>query len=79
MLTVVMIFGVKPAQTGADIASSRGSAASSTPAIVIAVTTMEDELNIDGDCCLREAAQAANTDTAVYCPGQGCSSVQNSF
>jgi CSLREA domain-containing protein len=36
----------------------------------IMVTTVEDELNADGDCSLREAIQAANTDTAVdACPG----------
>src|SRR5690606_3343508 len=29
------------------------------------VTTFEDELNTDGDCSLREALQAAATDTAV--------------
>ncbi|MGH7287540.1 MAG: choice-of-anchor Q domain-containing protein [Myxococcota bacterium] len=29
------------------------------------VTTFEDELNSDGDCSLREAIQAANTDAAV--------------
>ncbi len=31
----------------------------------ITVTTTEDELNADGDCSLREAIVAANTDTAV--------------
>ncbi|HEY8491420.1 MAG TPA: CSLREA domain-containing protein, partial [Dehalococcoidia bacterium] len=31
----------------------------------IAVTTTADELNSDGDCSLREAIQAANTDTDV--------------
>jgi CSLREA domain-containing protein len=33
------------------------------------VTTTDDELNNDGDCALREAIEAANTDTAVdACP-----------
>ncbi|MBV7339336.1 CSLREA domain-containing protein [Chloroflexi bacterium TSY] len=32
---------------------------------VIAVNTLEDELNNDGDCSLREAIQAANTDSIV--------------
>ncbi len=32
---------------------------------IIAVTTFADELNADNDCSLREAVQAANTDTAV--------------
>ena len=31
----------------------------------ITVNTTDDELNADGDCSLREAIQAANTDTAV--------------
>lgn len=31
----------------------------------ITVNTLDDELNGDGDCSLREAIQAANTDTAV--------------
>ena len=31
----------------------------------ITVTTTDDELNADGDCSLREAIQAANTDAAV--------------
>ncbi len=38
-------------------------------AATITVTTAADELNNDGDCSLREAIQAANTDTAVdACP-----------
>jgi CSLREA domain-containing protein len=36
---------------------------------IITVTTTDDELNSDGDCSLREAIQAANTDSAVdACP-----------
>ena len=35
------------------------------PAADITVTTTQDELNNDGDCSLREAVQAANTDSAV--------------
>jgi CSLREA domain-containing protein len=31
----------------------------------IAITTTDDELNDDGDCALREAIVAANTDTVV--------------
>lgn len=38
-------------------------------AATIVVDTPDDELNSDGDCSLREAIQAANTDTAV----SGCS------
>ena len=34
-------------------------------AAAITVTTTDDELNSDGDCSLREAIQAANTDLAV--------------
>jgi uncharacterized repeat protein (TIGR01451 family)/CSLREA domain-containing protein len=47
----------------AVIASPQGSTASA--ASTITVTTTDDELNTDGDCSLREAIQAANTDTAV--------------
>jgi len=39
------------------------------PAAPFTVTTTADELNDDGDCSLREAIQAANTDSAVdACP-----------
>ena len=39
------------------------------PAVMITVNTYADELNADGDCAVREAIQAANTDTAVDgCP-----------
>src|SRR5215207_8242142 len=31
----------------------------------LAVTSTEDELNADGDCSLREAIMAANTDTTI--------------
>jgi CSLREA domain-containing protein len=37
----------------------------SAQAAAITVDTTADELNADGDCALREAIQAANTDTAV--------------
>jgi CSLREA domain-containing protein len=43
---------------------------SSSDAIII-VTTTEDELNQDGDCSLREAITAANTNTAVDACGAG--------
>lgn len=33
-------------------------------AATITVTTTDDELNVDGDCSLREAVQAANTDAS---------------
>lgn len=43
--------------------------ARSAGAVTIAVTTTTDELNLDGDCSLREAIQAANTNAAVdACP-----------
>jgi CSLREA domain-containing protein len=44
-------------------------APSAPQAASIAVDTVDDEVNTDGDCSLREAVQAANTDTAV----DGCS------
>lgn len=43
----------------------------STVAADLTVTTLEDELNSDGDCSLREAIEAANTDTAVDTCGSG--------
>jgi CSLREA domain-containing protein len=48
-----------------------------TPDASIAVTTTVDELNMDGDCSLREAVQAANSDTAVdACPaGAGADTI----
>lgn len=46
-------------------------------AATITVTTTDDELNADGDCSLREAVEAANTDTAVdACPaGSGTDTI----
>lgn len=43
----------------------------------ITVNTMDDELNTDGDCSLREAIQAANTNEAVdSCPaGSGAATI----
>jgi CSLREA domain-containing protein len=43
----------------------------STPEGAILVTTLDDELNSDGDCSLREAIQAANTNTYVDACGTG--------
>jgi CSLREA domain-containing protein len=42
------------------------------------VTTFDDELNADGDCSLREAVEAANTDLAVDgCPaGDGADAIK---
>jgi CSLREA domain-containing protein len=49
--------------------SSQASAAPSGIEGAILVTTLEDELNTDGDCSLREAIEAANDNTAVdACP-----------
>ncbi|HRF46545.1 MAG TPA: choice-of-anchor Q domain-containing protein [Anaerolineales bacterium] len=45
-------------------------------AATITVTTTVDELNTDGDCSLREAIQAANTNAAVdACPAGSASTV----
>lgn len=46
-------------------------------AVTITVTTTTDEVNSDGDCSLREAIIAANTDTAVdACPaGNGADTI----
>ena len=44
-------------------------------AATMTVTTTDDELNADGDCSLREAVEAANTNTAVdTCPAGGAAS-----
>ena len=49
-----------------DSSAQAGRASTQT---AITVTTLADELNSDGDCALREAIQAANTNTAVdACP-----------
>ena len=45
----------------------------------LAVTTLDDELNADGDCSLREAIEAANTDTAVDACGAGSGTDQIVF
>ena len=42
-----------------------GAPAAPASAATIAVTTTTDELNADGDCSLREAIRAANSNTAV--------------
>lgn len=42
------------------------------PGCLIIVNTTHDEMNADGDCSLREAIEAANTDTAVDGCVQGC-------
>jgi len=44
---------------------------SSTQNREIHVTTLADELNSDGDCSLREAIEAANTNTSVDACGSG--------
>lgn len=48
-----------------------------SPFSAIPVTTAGDELNTDGDCSLREAIQAANTDSAIdTCPaGSGADTI----
>lgn len=52
-------------------------AAPAAPSATINVNTTNDELNFDGDCSLREAIRAANTDTAVdACPaGSGTDTI----
>ncbi len=54
------------ASTWAEAASSR-----IPPNGAIIVTTLEDELNTDGDCSLREAVTSANTNLAVDNCGSG--------
>jgi CSLREA domain-containing protein len=52
-------------QRGTARPQGRGCDIGAFELVPIAVTTTDDELNTDGDCSLREAIQAANTDTAV--------------
>ncbi|MCH2110925.1 MAG: CSLREA domain-containing protein, partial [Polyangiaceae bacterium] len=52
-----------------SVESSEQGGAAFGPSRVINVDTTDDELNSDGDCSLREAIEAANTDSAV----DGCS------
>jgi CSLREA domain-containing protein len=68
--TASMVFGlalvmalVIGALVGYDSASAQSTAA--FPGSVIKVTTKVDESNTDGDCSLREAIEAANTNTTV--------------
>ncbi len=70
VLVVIVAAGIACAL---DIADSRPASAAT-----IAVTTTADELNSDGDCSLREAIQAANTDAIVdACPaGSGADTIQ---
>jgi CSLREA domain-containing protein len=64
-----MLFGTEPARTAGADPTDLTEVVVSTQGTVITATTTEDELNSDGDCSLREAVQAANTDTAVdACP-----------
>lgn len=59
------------------LAGLLGAAVPIAYAATITVTTTEDELNADGDCALREAVRAANSDTAVdACPaGSGADTI----
>ena len=50
---------------GAVVAASMFLAVPSNAAATIAVNTTTDELNTDGDCSLREAVRAANSNTAI--------------
>ncbi len=62
---------------GRDLEGWDGPPAPTGPGAVITVTTTDDELNSDGDCALREAIQAANTNAAVDActPGSGADTV----
>ena len=59
--------------TVADLRANPGRDFGLWPPGAITVNTTDDELNADGDCALREAIQAANTDAAVDAcpPGDG--------
>jgi len=51
--------------TGSDTVSITVNDTPPQPGSVITVNTTDDELNADGDCSLREAIRAANTDSIV--------------
>jgi CSLREA domain-containing protein len=66
---VSMLLGIRPARTIVTDFNDVDETAINIPSTVITVTTTTDELNNDGDCSLREAVKAANTDTPVdNCP-----------
>lgn len=65
ILTVSMIVSTRAALTTTAEYANMTKASDRTSGTVITVTTTLDELNSDGDCSLREAVEAANTDTAV--------------
>lgn len=65
--------GTRAARIGAAVALAAAAqvmiAQAPAGAATLTVTTDADELNADGDCSLREAVEAANTDAAVdACP-----------
>jgi CSLREA domain-containing protein len=64
-------------RSGLDIYVSTFSFVPPPTPTAITVTTIDDELNSDGDCSLREAIQAANTDAVVdACPaGSGADTI----
>jgi CSLREA domain-containing protein len=65
-ISAVAYTGNIPATVNASWNSQAIAALSpNTPEGVIHVNTLEDELNSDGDCSLREAIEAANTNTPV--------------
>ncbi len=73
---VALILLLSPAATIAVEPSPSGGRGAAAPQAVITVTTTDDELNADGDCSLREAIQAANTDLAVdACPAGGAADI----
>ena len=61
---------------GIALWAALGTAARAHAAVII-VNTTDDELNVDGDCSLREAIEAANGDAVVdSCPaGSGTDTV----
>lgn len=62
---LLMILDTSPVQTTSANCSDVTETALCIQGTVIIVTTTTDELNNDGDCSLREAVQASNTDAAV--------------
>jgi CSLREA domain-containing protein len=80
LLVSALALGASPVQASSP-AGAADRLRSARPLAAISVTTLDDELNSDGDCALREAVAAANSNLAVdACPaGEGAALDSISF
>jgi CSLREA domain-containing protein len=68
-LALALVLGLGLAIGLTALAFAQATPSSTQAGTTIPVNTTTDELNNDGDCSLREAVQAASTDTAAdACP-----------